>query len=243
MEVRRAIVTTAPVADRHRPGHLSDRLRRWTSGFLRNGGDVALLVYKGGVPMGCPTPEDAPYASKVYAMQAAADAGFTSVLWADASVVAVRPLLPIWELMEGTGYWLASAPWLNGRPLWVAGEWISDAALPLLNVTREESFGIPKLATHSLGLDLEKEVARSFLSQWMEAANNGSFYGPWDNAGGAASSDPRVLGHRHDLSAASVIAHRLGMDYTLNNFLTFGSDAPETILRVDYGLEDRWTRP
>jgi hypothetical protein len=122
------------------------------------------------------------------------------------------------------------------------GNWTSDAALPLLGITREQSFKIPKLATHSLGLDLKTNIARDFLSQWMDAANNGSFRGAWTNNNHEVSQDPRVCGHRHDLSAASVIADRLGMTATTGAFLTYESQIPETILKTDYGLEEKWMR-
>lgn len=235
-DTNRVIVTTAPIEDRHRPGRpFADKLKRWTIGFLTYGEDAAMLVYKV-VPAGCPKPEDIPYASKVYALEAAVRAGFTSILWADTSIVACKSLLPVWEQMEKTGYWFAYAPQPN------IGNWTSDAALPLLGITREQAFKIPKLSTHSLGLDFRKDVARNFLSQWMEAANNGSFRGPWNNDTHEASPDPRVYGHRHDLSAASAIADRLGMTATPGNFLTYESQVPETILKTDYGLEEKWTR-
>ena len=231
----RVVVTSAPGKDLHRSGLFADKLVRWASGFLKYGENAAILVYKK-VPVGCPEPEDTPYASKVYVMQAAVKAGFTSILWADTSIVACQSLFPIWELVERVGYWFRNAPQPN------VGPWICDAALPLLGITREQAFKIPKIATHSLGLDLEKSIAQEFLSQWMAAANNGSFRGPRDNTNGAASSDPRVMGHRQDLSAASVIANRLGMASTLNNFLSFESQESDTILKVDYMLEEKWIK-
>jgi hypothetical protein len=41
-----------------------------------------------------------------------------------------------------------------------------------------------------------------------------SFLGPWDNRDGRCSPDPRCKGHRHDLTAGSLLAYRMGMKTT-----------------------------
>jgi hypothetical protein len=60
-----------------------------------------------------------------------------------------------------------------------------------------------------MGFDFPK--CQQFVFDYQARAIDGTFKGPWDNSGNKASSDPRVLGHRHDQTAASVIATRCGM--------------------------------
>ena len=206
--MRKAIVTAAFGNDRHRFGKLfSDKLGRWTSGFIAHGEGAFLLAFKE-LPSDCPSHLDVPFAFKAYAILAAIRAGFTSVLWADVSVVAVRSISPLWAKTEDDGYWLTD----NGN--WNCGQWACDTALPLLGVDREEAFRIPMISGAAFALNFEKEVAFDFFLRYMAAARDGAFAGPFENSENEASADPRVLGHRHDQTAASVIAHSLGMALT-----------------------------
>jgi hypothetical protein len=68
------------------------------------------------------------------------------------------------------------------------------------------------LASGCLGLNFTHEAANKFLDEWEITAKNGSFIGAWINDNLEVSPDLRVRGHRHDQTAASVIACKLGMD-------------------------------
>jgi hypothetical protein len=116
------------------------------------------------------------------------------------------------------------------------GQWTCDEALPLLGITREQAFEIPQVVGGAFALDFKKSIAANFFSRYMESARNGSFRGPWTNTfEQKASLDPRVMGHRHDQTAASVIAHNLGMKLTSQPdvFSDGRGDTPSTILRIE----------
>ena len=108
------------------------------------------------------------------------------------------------------------------------GEYCSDAALETLEIEREESFDMPCCWATVMGFDVRHPNARAFLARWQALSMDGqTFPGPkWSGVFGwpkTASADPRVKGHRHDQTAASVIALKLGMDKWLSkeDFETF----------------------
>lgn len=159
------------------------------------------------LPPSCPSYEQAPYAFKIWALEEAI-AGSQRLLWLDSTVIVLKPLTELWGLIERQGYWFSANHGLMN------GEFTADAALPILGVTREENWQIPHVVATCFGFDMRSPIAQEFLRQWKEASLAGAFAGPKRNDNGEASADPRVKGHRHDQTAASVIAHRLGMKLT-----------------------------
>lgn len=180
------------------------------------------------MPPSCPQHSEVPYAFKAYALDTVRRRGVDLALWCDASIKPIRSLEPLWSLIEQQGYWF-SANW------WPNGEWCSDAALPLLGITRDESMTHMHVAATAFGLNLRSEIGNTFLDDYLRLAKNGSFCGPWRNDHGQASSDPRVRGHRHDQTAASVICWRLGMTLTQPPawFAYKGSETEKTVLLVE----------
>lgn len=166
---------------------------------------------------GCPRHGDAPYAFKSYALKKAQQDGYRYVLWMDSSVYPVRDITEAFDMIAEDGYLL-----LNGG--WCSGQWCSDNALGTLGVTREQLFSPqtghegrqypnwPHLMACVIGLDLENSKAKAFLDKYYEYANDGvTIQGAWDNGGCKVSIDPRVRGHRHDQTIASVVSWKLGM--------------------------------
>lgn len=175
------------------------------------------------LPTGCP---DIPYAFKPYAIMQARERGYDTILWCDSSVAPIRSLDPLWTLIEQQGYWFSD----NWN--WNCGQWTSDEALTLLGITREEAFTIPHLCATAFGLDFKHRFGREFFSQWLKLLP--AFKGPWTNENGEASSDKRVLGHRHDQTALSVIVHRMGLNVSKQPQYLSDShgETEETILKV-----------
>ena len=208
-----------------------------TVGTGRDAGGVArqkrlvhdpVMAWTEALPEGSISHQRMPYHFKAVALRKARESGAELVLWLDSSVKPVRSLEPLWKLIEDQGYWLSENWWPNG-------EWCSDASLPLLGVTREETFQQMHVVAGAIGLNLKTEVGNRFLDEYIRLSENGSFRGPWTNLNGIASTDPRVRGHRHDQSAASVIAARLGMKLTQPPAWLAYMDhgGPETILSID----------
>jgi hypothetical protein len=102
----------------------------------------------------------------------------------------------------------------------------SDAALAMMGVSREAARQIPQISAQRVGLDLRNKTSLQFLQEWHRASLDSvsfkGYTGPsserdyhrvYNNIDGFTSSDPAVLGHRHDQTVASVIVHKLGMPW------------------------------
>lgn len=219
-------------------------------------------------PIGCPKHSDVPYAFKAFALHEAANRS-DLLLWADASIIPIRSLEPLWERIERNGYWISNNGWTNY-------EWTADSAYPDLfadhyqscadtppeyGMTSEHALGnarsvnrrIPHVVATAFGLNVRSEIGAAFLAEYYRlASETRAFCGPWSNViGPGGSGHPAntgrawrcgpddVRGHRHDQTAASVIAWRLGM--TLTNapdvFAYRGGEIEQTILVADGGYE------
>jgi len=137
--------------------------------------------------IGSPSHYEVPYAFKLYAIYQALLQGYSSVLWLDSSIVAVKPLDKIWEIIETKGYFMEEAGhWL--------GRWTNDRALKNFGIDRETANNIPMYSAGLTGLDFSNQKAVDFFKDWFKFATDGeTFKGDWKD-------------HRHDMSAASFLA-------------------------------------
>ncbi|KPK97163.1 MAG: hypothetical protein AMJ95_10475 [Omnitrophica WOR_2 bacterium SM23_72] len=192
---------------------LEESLRR-----VRFSGDF--LYWSDELPPGSPTHFEAPFGFKPFCFLEAAKLGYEEILWIDSACVAIRPLEPIFKILEQKGYCLFANNY--GQMM---GQWCSDEVLRINNITREEALKIPEVPCSVIGLNLQNALASKFLQMWHQKAADGiTFRGirdkidDWEdyydiawNKSGRVSKDPRVRGHRHDQSAAGIIAHELHM--------------------------------
>ena len=173
------------------------------------------LRYWDHIPEDWPKHQDVPYAFKAFALRDAERHGATSLLWCDSSVVPIADLAPLWEQIERDGYWIARNGWENAS--WrgyMNREWTADSAL--LDLFPRLSFVDAQIANHGIrhvmatafGLNLKHDIGRAFLDDYFRlASETRAFCGPW--------TGPIGVKHRHDQTAASVIAWRLGMKLTV----------------------------
>ena len=192
-------------------GHYGEKLDR----LLSNIGDAPSIYWKE-LPQTWPTHHQVPYGFKAYAINSASYNAST-ILWCDSSIVPIKPLDSLFDLIEKQGYWFSeNLPY--GRldlPAHNCGEWCADTALAPLGIEREEAFRIPQIIATSFGLDLSNPRIKEFFDQFMRLARDETaFKGPWRNDDGQASKDSRVKGHRHDQTVLSVLAWRYGMNLT-----------------------------
>jgi hypothetical protein len=187
---RRMIVNVA--TDHH--VRAQDRLVRSFKGMCP-------MVAMTALPEGCPEHSRVPYAFKAYALKEVADTGAVdTVLWLDASIIpGPAPLDLLWQRIEHFGYWISRNGFRNS-------EWTANSAYQYLGVTREQNENIEHVVAGAMGFDLRHEIARKFLAEYYRLATNGAFCGPWRGGKGVQ--------HRHDQTAASVIAWKLGMELT-----------------------------
>ena len=180
--------------------------------------------WKNEMPPGSPTHHRVPYAFKAHAIFWAQAQGEQLLLWADASILPIRSLEPLWDRIERDGYWI-------GRNGWKNGEWCVSDALELFGMTREEAMEQEHVVATSFGVNLASDIGQQIAREYFRFATNGSFCGPWT----AKEKDPRVRGHRHDQTALSVIAHRMGLKLTASPdiFAYRGGETENTIVVAD----------
>ena len=191
------------------------------------------LLSRNEYPPGCPCIEEAGYAFKPYALTEALKKGMRYLLWADASVWALKPIEPIFEKIAEDGCLFFDNGFSVFHKEHSIGEWCRDASLPKFGITREESMRMPEITTSFFGLDMARRDSKIFLEDWMAYAKDGETFivEPRDNDKGQCSSDPRVKGHRYDQTAASVIVERLGMKRILMPYYYayYSKSGPRTI--------------
>lgn len=201
--------------------------KRIRASFLEHGYDGDFLFFHHEDELSCPAHQEVPYAFKAYALKDAQRRGYRYVLWVDSSVYAVGPVEKAFGIIKNLGYLLL----LNG---WTTGQWCSDAALETLGLTREEAFEYRHIMACVMGLDLMDSSAQYFLEQYYALANDGiTFKGAWSNKNHEVSQDDRVLGHRHDQTAASVIASKLGMNKWQEYMLVYNDHQDPNIKRYE----------
>lgn len=183
------------------------------------GSGVSFLRYQNTMPPGCPEHSEVPYAFKAYSLRDAIKANYTKILWCDACIVP-RNLGPLWDLISKQGYWFSKNGYQNF-------EWTAQSAYPALGVTPEENKQIPHVVATAFGIDATHPKGKEFAEEYFRLANNGAFCGPWTGGIGVQ--------HRHDQTAASVIAHRLGMQLTdpPKWFAYKGGETEDTCLIAD----------
>lgn len=175
------------------------------SDSLRNNFDGDFGSWIGEHTLGAPLHSENPYAFKIYAFEKAREAGYTQILWLDSSVFAIQNVQPVFDHISQHGYIMQDA----GH---YVGNWTNDRALDYFRMNRDEAMNIKCYGNAGfLGLDFTNYKAISFFEAWKTAMLDGMFKGNWNNNEKTESQDERCLGHRHDLSCGSILAHRSGM--------------------------------
>ncbi len=173
---------------------------------IRKFGNCDILTWTDESQIHAPKHQENPYAFKCYAFHQAIQRGYTSILWLDASVVAMRDITPIFEHIEKHGY-------IGQDAGHIVGTWTNDQTLDYFNLTRDEAMDIPMIGNAGLvGLDINSPKAMEFLFDWNHAMLLGYFMGQWNNDNKTESLDPRCKGHRHDMSCSSILWHQHQMD-------------------------------
>lgn len=219
---------------------LGEPIRRWTDCFPPRCPPHWMRGFlKGGTEHEC-----RPYAFKAFALREARDAGIGTLLWCDASVIPLKPLTPIWERIEHDGYWILQNGWTNDE--WTAEDAYKDLfpGVPFEQAV-EHNRQIPHVIGTVFGIDTGHRLGLLFLAEYYRlAAFTRAFCGPWQNtnAPGAPgrNQDRRadacgpsfILGHRHDQTAMSVIAHNLKMKLDTDSgwFAYEGNETKDTLL-------------
>jgi hypothetical protein len=181
---------------------------------LRNNTNATVLLFESEEEVGAAPHAEMNYSFKPMAMIKAYEAGYRQILWLDASMRAIKNIDVIFEIIERDGYFFQDSGWLNSR-------WTHAEALAYFGTDEG-----PMLSSGVLGLDLDSEIGYKFFDQWTQAMRDGMFNGSWDI-------------YRHDQSAASLIAYKMGLKLQPGNtFFVYGKDDEPTITEQTVLLAD-----
>lgn len=176
--------------------------------------NAAILFWPSEECVGAQLHKENNYSFKPLAIHQAYLAGYRQILWLDASMLVIKDLKPIFDIIEQDGYFFQNSGWLNKT-------WTNDRALEYFGTNEGEM-----LSSGVLGLDLTNELAYKFFDMWMQSMRDGIFNGSWDE-------------HRHDQTCASIIAHKLGMKLQeANTFFVYGKEGNKYILDKTLILAD-----
>lgn len=155
-------------------------------------------------PKGCPPHAGAyQYNFKLWAFEAAFAAGYTVVLWADASLYAVQNPMPIFDYVNENGLYFFK----SGYSL---AQTATDNLLNMEGLLRDDVTNVSEFATGLVGINIDNPKGKEFFSKWKQAMNLGLFKGHRVHDI-EDSDDPRFLFSRQDQSAASAILHGMGV--------------------------------
>jgi hypothetical protein len=166
---------------------------------------------------------EVPYQFKVYAIEKARKMGYDVVLYCDASIYAIKNVMPVINHIIEKGYLMEYCGFS-------VGEFSTDWCLNALGINRDEAMNIPLHSAGFTGLNFKNELAKSFFEKWYECAKEEiTFCGDWNNDNNQCSLDKRCLGHRHDQTTASIIAHKLGIERINPHYMQYIYDGVDIL--------------
>lgn len=164
---------------------------------------------------------EVPYQFKVYAIEKARQMGYDVVLYCDASLYAIKDVMPVINHVIEKGYLMEFCGFS-------AGQFSTDLCLNEFNLTRDEAMNIPLHSAGFTGINFQNPIASEFFDKWFKSAQEEiAFKGAWNNSEKQCSQDERCLGHRHDQTTASIIAHQLGMERINPTYMQYNYDGIE----------------
>jgi hypothetical protein len=192
------------------------------------GSGATMLAWTNMLPVGSPSHSEVPYAFKAFALQDAAARGNSLLLWADASILPVAPVGPLFDRIYEEGYWISRNGWMNSQ-------WTADSAYEHLRISRHDNDEVPHVVATAFGLNVHHPKGKALLDEYVRLAKTRAFCGPWRNCAETPCGDYRVLGHRHDQSALSVVAWKLRLKLTDPPaiFSYKGGESSQTVLLAD----------
>ena len=236
-----------------------DRLARQFGLMLAAGDRFSMRTWPS-LPVAWPSHEAKPYAFKAYALQDAA-INYATLLWCDACIVpGARPLADLWAYIEEHGVWVARNGWTNYEwtadsaypdlfpEVWRNQQMSTEHVIKEMHRLNRE---IPHVVATAFGVSMKHPKGRAFLDEYYRlASETKAFCGPWINASSQWANEVQqhsntpfcapcgpldVRGHRHDQTAASVIAWRLGIPLTNcpEWFSYKGAETDQTCLVAD----------
>lgn len=185
-------------------GHYPSGVERLERSLIYEGWGGQMRFWKNEYPEGCPPHGgDHQYNFKVYAFEEMFKAGKKIVIWADASLWAVKNPMPIFDYVNEHGLYFFK----SGYSL---AETATDKLCRYANVMREDLTEVSEFATGLVGINIDNPLGNEFFQRWKQSMVDGMF-------GGNRFHDTEDSNHplfkfsRQDQSSASMILHQMGV--------------------------------
>lgn len=189
-----------------------DRLVKSLKDFNYQGDVIIFDQYQ---QVGSSTHQEVPYQFKVFAIEKARQMGYDVVLYCDASLFAVKDVMPVIYYIIEKGHLME----LCG---FSAGQYASDRCLNEFDISREEAFDIDLYSAGFTGINFQNSKSKLFFERWYYfALEKVTFIGDWNNNNKQCSQDERCLGHRHDQSVASILSHIIGLEKIVPTYMQY----------------------
>lgn len=157
----------------------------------------ARLFWTHALPQDSPDHGTSPYAFKLYAIKEAMKQGHSRLLWLDAGLYAIRPLDPVFEILDREGVYLM-------RDENKVSKFCSQETLDYYRMAREDTAHI-HLATGALiGLNMDSNVSKFLFAEWLAAYQAGLYQGTVSKHSGQED-------HRGDETILGILAHKFGL--------------------------------
>lgn len=192
-----------------------DRLRE---SLIQQGYQGDVLLFNDFNQVGSKVHLEVPYQFKVYAIEKAKQMGYDIVLYCDASLYAIKNVMPVIHHIIEKGYLMEFCGFS-------VGQFSTDLCLNEFNLTRDEAMLIQLHSAGFTGLNFQNDIANKFFDKWLQSAKDEiTFCGDWNNNHKQCSNDDRCLGHRHDQTTASIIAYNLEMERMNPYYMQYAYD-------------------
>lgn len=145
-----------------------------------------IFLFREESEVNAPLHTDNNYAFKVYAIDHIREKGYSKILWMDASMLPIKNVDGIFDIIERDGYFFQNGGWKNR-------DWTNEDA--------KDYFGTDDgdmMAACCFGLDFDNEKTIEFWNNVKQAMTDGIFNGSWDD-------------HRHDQTVMSLLAYKMEM--------------------------------
>jgi|TARA_B110000503_G_C7126383_1_gene404810 hypothetical protein len=195
-----------------------DRLRE---SLIKQGYQGDVILFNEFSEVGSKVHLEVPYQFKVYAIEKAKEMGYDIVLYCDASLYAIKDVMPVIHHIIENGYLMEFCGFS-------VGQFSTDLCLSEFGITRDEAMKIGLHSAGFTGLNFQNELATNFFDKWFKSAKQEiTFKGDWNNNSKQCSQDERCLGHRHDQTTASIIAYQLEIERINPHFMQYAYDGIE----------------
>jgi len=180
------------------------------------------MTSREGYPPNSPTHNEVPYAFKYHAMKAAFDKGYDLVFWLDSSVVPLRDMSYLWQIIEDRGI----LAFRNAGCL--ESSFTSEDCLDILGCSIEDARNICQISGGVVGYNKHNETAMIIFKKMLNLSiNTVAFQG-----GSNTSSDPNYQSHRHDQSCLSYLLNFYDVKVEMTGLDYSGSRNLETFLEL-----------